>query len=69
MRTVRCSVCPGGLSAQEGAIHPPCGQNTWHTLVKTLPSFADGKNRSNGTKTQMQRIGYVPILYINVVAR
>ena len=28
-------VCPGGVCL--GGVHPPCGQNSWHTLVKTLP--------------------------------
>ena len=51
-----CLVCLGGggvglpsLSRGVSGRHPP-GQNSWHTLVKTLPfrnatSFADGNNR------------------------
>ena len=48
------SFCPGRVSAQEGCVSqhtlsqaPPCRQNSWHTLLKTLPCrnfVADGKN-------------------------
>ena len=37
---------PMGRVSAWGVHHPPCGQNSWHTFVKALPSatsFADGK--------------------------
>ena len=40
-------VCPGGCLPGRVWQTPPCGQNSWHTLVKTLPCLnfvAGGKN-------------------------
>ena len=47
---------------------PPVNRMTDRCKNITLPqaSFAGGKNRSNGNKTQTQRMGSIPILCVNV---
>ena len=72
MHTVRCRRGHGGRGSVQGGVcpeggvcpsacwdTPPCGQNSWHTLVKTLPFrnyVANGKNVHINVWTMLLRV-------------
>ena len=64
------STCLGGCTCQGGTCPgtPPCGQNSWHTLLKILPcpNFVAGSNYCLISSVWSHWLGCMPLLPIIV---